>query len=138
MFEKHAQTLIPLVGRVLLGLIFAISGFKKILGFASTAGYMASKGLPMTDVLLVLTILVELGGGLMLIAGWKTCWAAVALFLFIIPTSIIFHPFWNGDAQAAMNQVQFLKNLAIMGGMLMLAANGPGQWSADGSRKAGT
>jgi putative oxidoreductase len=138
MFEKYAQTLIPLAGRMLLGLIFAISGFKKILGFAGTAGYMASKGLPMTDVLLVLTILVELGGGLMLIAGWKTCWVAMALFLFMIPTSIIFHPFWNGDAQAAMNQIQFLKNLAIMGGMLMLVANGPGQWTADGSRKAGT
>lgn len=138
MLEKYAQTLIPLAGRILLGLIFAISGFKKILGFAGTASYMASKGLPMTDVLLVLTIFVELGGGLMLIAGWKTCWVAMALFLFMIPTSIIFHPFWSGDAQAAMNQIQFLKNLAIMGGMLMLVANGPGQWSADGSRKAGT
>lgn len=115
----------PLIGRILLALIFIHAGWHKIGSFGDTAGYMSGKGLPMADVLLVLTILVELGGGLLVLLGWKARWAALAIFLFIIPVSIVFHPFWSDPGQ--LNS--FFKNLAIMGGMLYIVAHGPGPYS---------
>ena len=123
-----------LAGRVLLAALFVVSGVGKIGSFAGTAGYMASAGLPFVDALLVLTIAVELGGGLLLVLGWKARWAALVLFLFLIPATLIFHAFWSAPApQAAMQQIQFLKNLAIMGGMLLLGASGPGAWALERS-----
>lgn len=120
----------PLAGRVLIALIFIVSGFGKIAGFAGTSGYMASKGLPVVPVLLVLTIIVELGGGLMVLLGIKARWASTALLLFMIPVTLIFHPFWAVDAASAqMQQIMFLKNLAIMGGLLYIAAFGAGPYS---------
>jgi putative oxidoreductase len=126
------QNVATLAGRVLLGLIFVVSGFGKITGFAGTAAYMASKGMPMPQVLLVGAIAVELVGGLMLFAGLKARWAALALFLFIIPTTYVFHNPAGLDGQAAQVQmIQLMKNLSIMGGMLLVAAFGPGAWSVD-------
>ncbi|HMJ50411.1 MAG TPA: DoxX family protein [Burkholderiales bacterium] len=119
----------PLIGRILLALLFIIAGLGKITAYQATAGYMAGHGLPIAQVLLVPVILVELGGGLMLLLGWKARWAALALFLFIIPTTLIFHPFWVADAAQMQNQVQFLKNLSIMGGMLYVMAYGSGPFS---------
>jgi len=116
-----------LAGRLLLAYIFALSGYGKIGGFAGTAKYMAAKGMPMVEVLLVGAILIELVGGLMLAVGWKARWAAWAIFLFIIPTTLIFHPAWADPSQA----IQFNKNLAIMGGMLYVAFMGPGRLSLD-------
>ena len=93
---------------------------------------MASKGLPMAEVLLVGAIAAEFIGGLMLVAGFKARWAALAIFLFIIPTTIVFHNPAGLDAQAAQAQmIQLMKNLSIMGGMLLVAAFGPGAWSVD-------
>jgi putative oxidoreductase len=129
------NALLPLVGRILLALIFVISGFKKIGGFEQTAGYMTTKGLPFVEPLLVLTILIELGGGILLILGWKARWAAAAIFLFLIPVSIIFHPFWAVDAAQMQNQFNiFFKNLCIMGGMLYIIAYGAGTLSVDKGR----
>src|SRR5438132_3766013 len=109
-----------------------MSGFGKITGYEGTAGYMASKGLPMVGILLPLTILTELGGGLLLAIGLKARWAALLLFLFLIPTTLIFHAFCGIDPkEAAMQQIHFLKNVAIMGGMLMVVAFGPGAYSVD-------
>src|SRR5438445_3157289 len=98
-----------LVGRILLALIFVVSGFGKIGGFAGTAGYIASKGLPIPEVLAVLTIALELGGGLLIMAGWKSRWVALLFFLWLVPTSLIFHPFWASPADEAMTQqIQFM------------------------------
>ena len=120
----------PLVGRFLLGLIFIIAGWGKIMGYAGTAGYMASKGMPLVALLLPLTILLELGCGLMLVLGWHARWAALALFLFIIPTTLIFHNFWaSPPAQVQSQMNNFLKNLAIMGGMLYVMVYGSGPMS---------
>jgi len=118
-----------LAGRVGLGLLFVVSGFGKITGFAGTAGYMASKGMPMAEVLLVGAIAIELVGGLMLLAGFKARWAALAIAAFLVPTTLIFHSPVGPEAQAQMTQ--FLKNLSILGGMLYVAAFGPGAWSVD-------
>jgi len=121
------------IGRILLALIFVVSGAGKITGYAGTAAVMAAKGLPIVDVLLPLTIAVELGGGLLLALGWKARWAAAALFLFLIPTTLIFHQFWGIEPKLAqMQKIHFLKNVAIMGGMLMVLAIGAGRWSVDG------
>jgi putative oxidoreductase len=121
-----------LLGRVLLAFIFIIAGFGKLTGFSGTAAYMSSKGIPIAEVLLVPTIIIELGGGLLLAVGYKARWAAFAIFLFIIPTTLIFHNFWAaGPDQVQMQMIQFQKNLAIMGGMLFVVFNGPGPWSFD-------
>jgi putative oxidoreductase len=126
------QNSAALAGRTLLALLFVVSGFGKITGFAGTAAYMASKGMPMAEVLLVGAIAVELVGGLMLVAGFKARWAALAIFLFIIPTTYLFHNPAGLDAQQAQAQmIHLMKNVSIMGGMLLLAAFGPGAWSVD-------
>ena len=127
----------PVAGRILLAYIFVMSGIGKIGGFAGTAGYMASKGMPFAEVLLVGAIVVELVGGIMLIVGWQARWAAAAIFLFLIPTTLIFHAFWAVEAaQVQMQTIQFNKNLAIMGGMLYVVAFGAGPLSLDNRRKA--
>ncbi len=128
----------PLVGRALLSFIFIISGWGKLTGFSGTAAYMASKGIPMPEVLLVPTIFIELGGGLMLLLGWNARWAALAIFLFIIPTTLIFHAFWVTDAAQMQNQIiHFMKNLAILGGMLYIMAYGSGPYSLGKMDKCG-
>lgn len=130
--DNALQNFSVLVGRILLALIFVLSGFGKITGFAGTAAYMASKGLPMAEILLVPTILIELGGGLMLIFGYRTRLAAAVLFLFLIPVTLVFHNFWAAPAaEAQMQMINFMKNLAIMGGMLCITAFGAGRYSLD-------
>lgn len=123
------QNSATLAGRVGLGLLFVVSGFGKITGFAGTAGYMASKGMPMAEVLLVGAIAIELVGGLMLLAGFKARWAALAIAAFLVPTTLVFHSPVGPEAQAQMTQ--FLKNLSILGGMLYVGVFGAGAWSAE-------
>jgi putative oxidoreductase len=107
--------------RVSLGAIFVIMGLSKIFSFAGVAGWMASSGLPFAKVLLALTIALEVGGGLLLILGRQTRWAALALALFTIPVTLVFHAFWSADAAQFQDQLtHFLKNLAIFGGLLLL------------------
>jgi putative oxidoreductase len=115
----------PLLGRILLSVIFIYAGWHKIGGFDNTAQFMASKGLPLTEVLLVLTIIIELGGGLLILIGYQARWAAMVIFLFLIPVTVIFHPPWSDPGQIN----SFLKNLAIMGGMLYIMVHGPGPLS---------
>ncbi len=130
--NTNLQNAVALVGRILLALIFIISGYGKIGGYAGTAGYMASKGMPMIGVLLPLTILVELGGGLLVAIGWKARWAAALIFLFLIPVTLVFHnPAGLAPAEAQQQMINLLKNLSIMGGMLGLFAFGPGGYSLD-------
>ena len=122
-----------LAGRVLLGLLFLVSGLGKIGRFAGVAGFMASKGLPAADVLLVATIVLELAGGLALMAGWQTRVAAWALLAFTAVAALVFHAFWAAEAPAFQNQLNhFLKNAAVMGGLLCVAAAGAGAFSIDG------
>lgn len=122
----------PLVGRILLALLFLMSGIGKIGGFAGTAGYMASKGLPMVEVLLAITIVIELGAALMLILGYKARLGAAALLLWMIPVTFLFHNYWAMPAdQQMIQQIMFMKNLALMGGMLYIMAFGSGHLSLD-------
>jgi putative oxidoreductase len=125
----------PLPGRLLLALIFVLSGFSKIGGFAGTVGYIASKGLPLPELAAIGAIVLELGAGLMLALGWKARWAALALAAFTLVAALIFHNFWGAPPEAAQNQmIHFMKNLAMVGGLLYVAAFGSGALSIDGSR----
>jgi putative oxidoreductase len=117
----------PLLGRILIAIIFLQSGMDKIMNFSKTAGFMVSKGMPMAEVLLVPTIIIVLGGGLMLLFGWHARWAALAMALFLIPTTLIFHPYWAYPEAQQVNQFHhFFKNLAIMGGLFVIVGMGPG------------
>jgi putative oxidoreductase len=121
-----------LLGRVLLALMFVWDGYGKIAGYAGTAGWMASVGMPMVGVFLPLAILVELGGGIALIVGWKARWVALALAGFTLVASLIFHNFWAMTGDAVMtNTLFFYKNIAVIGGMLMVFAFGAGRFSVD-------
>ena len=134
---EFAKQYAPLAGRILLALMFVISGWGKITNFSGTAGYMASMGMPFPELLLPGAIAIELGCGLRLMAGWKTRFAALAIFLFIIPSTLIFHNFWAADPAQAQNQmIHFMKNVTIMGGMLYVMAFGAGPLSLD-NRKSG-
>ena len=122
----------PLVGRILLALLFIVSGYGKIGGFEGTVGYIASKGLPLPQLAAAGAIAVELIGGILLVVGWQARWAATAIFLFLIPATFIFHNFWAVEAaQQGAQQIQFMKNLCIMGGMLYIMAFGAGPCSID-------
>lgn len=120
----------PLIARILIAQIFLLSGLSKIGNFSGTAGYMASKGVPMIEVLLVLTIIIEVGGALMILLGWKARIGAIMLFLWMIPVTLIFHDFWAVPAEQKMvQQIMFQKNLAMMGAMLYLFVFGSGACS---------
>ena len=131
--NPNVQNSAVLVGRILLAVIFILSGFSKVTGYDGTAAYMATK-LPMVSILLPLTILVELGGGILLAIGYKARWAALALAGFTILAAFVFHNFWAVEAaQKLGQQINFMKNIAITGGMLMVFAFGPGRYSLDKS-----
>lgn len=132
--NQNLQNGVALTGRILLALLFVLSGINKITSFDGTLGYMTSAGLPMAHTLLLLTIAVELGGGLLIMLGLQTRWIALLVFLFLIPVTAVFHNPWGDPAQAQQQMTNLLKNLAIMGGMLQLFTFGPGAWSIDGRR----
>ena len=110
------------LGRLLMSVIFILSGFQKLMHFSQTASMMAGKGIPLATVALVLTIAIELGGGLLLITGYKVKYVAIVMALWMVPVTLSFHNFWayQGDARE-MQMVNFLKNLAIIGGLLVAA-----------------
>ncbi len=124
-----------LIGRVLLALMFVLSGFGKLANIEGTAGYIASAGLPMAAALAVIVGLLELFGGLAILVGFHARWAALALGLFTLAASLLFHKFWAVPAdQAFMQQLLFMKNLSVAGGMFIVAALGAGPMSFDTRR----
>ncbi|AEG92599.1 DoxX family protein [Ramlibacter tataouinensis] len=126
------QDALSFLGRALIALLFIPAGFSKIGGFAGVTGYIASKGLPMPAAGAALAIVVELLIGLMLLAGFKTRFSALVLAVFTVVASVVFHNFWAlQGAQAMAQQQAFFKNIAVVGGLLVLMAFGPGGWSID-------
>jgi putative oxidoreductase len=127
---NRLQTAItPAVGRVLMSLIFILSGYGKLMAASGTIGYIASKGLPLPEIGYGLAVLVELGGGLLLLVGLGTRWVALALALFCLATAFLFHGFADMN-----NQIHAMKNIAMAGGFLYVAAYGAGAWSLDALR----
>jgi putative oxidoreductase len=133
------QDIAALVGRTLLGLLFVVSGIEKIGAFADTMNFMASAGLPAVKVLLLLAIIVEIGGGGAICFGWRTRLAALVVLLFTVIVTMVFHRFWIAPPdQVAVQRLLFMKNVSIMGGLVMLAAFGPGNLAfAFGRRRDG-
>jgi putative oxidoreductase len=123
---------VALLGRILVALLFILAGWGKISGVEGVAGYIASKGLPMPQVLAWATIALELGGGILIAIGYQTRLVAVLFFLWLIPTTFLFHKYWGIDpAQAQAQFNNFYKNVSIMGAMALLFAFGPGAYSVD-------
>jgi putative oxidoreductase len=121
-----------LLGRVLIALIFAYFGYMKLISFHGSVGYFAKLGFPLPEVSAVLAILFELGGGVLLIVGLKTRWVAWALVLYTVVATAVAHRYWSYPADQAFNQMaHFFKNLSLVGGLIMLAAFGPGPVSVD-------
>ncbi|HVN86954.1 MAG TPA: DoxX family protein [Candidatus Binatia bacterium] len=121
------MNVITLLGRVLLSAIFVLSGLGKIGNFSGTQQMMAQHGMPYTALFLIGAILVEVIGGLSVLVGYRARVGAIALALFMIPTTLIFHR--NIGEQLQM--IMFMKNLSIIGGLLMVAAHGSGSFSLD-------
>jgi putative oxidoreductase len=129
------QSPLALAARILLAVLFISSGWGKLAGFEATVGYIASMGLPLPQLGAVLAIVVELGAGLALLFGLRTRWAALALAVFTVLAALLFHNYWAvPPEQLMMQQIQFMKNLAITGGLLAIAAFGAGAWAIDGRR----
>ena len=110
-------SLLNRIARVLLCLVFIHSLIGKLTGFAGPAGAIAGKGLPLAPVLLVMAMALMAGGSALVISGWKARLGAVLLLVFLVPTTVIFH----GDVGDAAERIQLLKNLAIVGGLLLVA-----------------
>jgi putative oxidoreductase len=134
-----------LVGRILLALIFVLSGLNKVMNINATAGYMMQAGISanLLHPALYLSIAVELGCGLLVMFGLQARFAALIIFLWLIPVTLLFHvagyfhAAQQHQAMAALTQqIMYLKNISMMGGLLLLAAMGPGRLSIDGRSAA--
>ncbi len=131
------QNPFALLARLLLAALFLPAGISKIGGFAGTAGYIGSVGLPMPELGAAIAIAVEVLGGIALIIGFGTRWAALALAVFTLVASFFFHAYWALPAEQQMvQQLMFMKNIGVVGGLLALAAFGAGAFSVDARRKA--
>jgi putative oxidoreductase len=125
----------PLIGRILLSMVFLLSGLQKVGMYSMMVGYAAAMGLPMAKISIGVAAAIEILGGLAILTGFQTKLASWILFLFLIPTTLLFHNFWAMSGMEKMdNTAHFLKNLAIMGGLLILGANGAGAYSVDSSQ----
>lgn len=125
----------PLAGRILLSLIFLVSGLGKIPAWDQTAAYMASRGMPVVPLFLIAAICIEVGAGLSVMLGFRAKAGATALMVFLVPATLIFHNFWTyPPAEQQVQMVMFLKNVSILGGLLLVAAFGAGPVSVDARR----
>jgi putative oxidoreductase len=127
-----ANPALPLIARIFLAALFVFAGIGKIGNVAGTAGYFGKLGLPGGEALVWAVIAVEIVGGLLILVGWKTRIVAWIMAVFTIATAVVGHAFWGLEGAQMNNQLtQFLKNLAIAGGFLLLAWAGPGRYSLD-------
>ena len=132
MMWNSTQNLFALIGRILVAFLFVPAGLGKLAGFSGAVGYAASAGMPLPTVAVGIGLVIELCGGLALLLGWGTRWAALVLAFFTLVASFFFHAYWGLPAdQATVQQLLFNKNVAVVGGLLVLAAFGPGAFSVD-------
>lgn len=126
------------IGRVLLGLYFILPGISKVTGYQATSYYMAEHGMVFIPFFLILTIIIQIGGGTALVVGYRARLVAFILAGLTLMISLVMHDFWTmtaGELQTAHEAQNFIKNMAIMTGLLAIAGLGGGTWSID--QKAG-
>lgn len=129
------QNFLALAARVLMAFLFLPAGLGKLTGFSGTVQYIASVGLPLPQVAAAIALVVEIAGGLALIAGYRTRVVAAVLAAFTLVASVLFHAYWAVPAdQQMITELLFTKNVAVIGGLLALVAWGAGAWSLDGRR----
>ncbi len=129
------QNPLALAARMLVALLFLPEGVSKIGDFASITSYIGSAAVPFPALAAVIAIVVEVVGSVALLAGLQTRWVALIMCAFTLATALFFHRFWTVPSdQVTLQQIMFFKNLAIAGGLLMLAAFGAGAWSMDAKR----
>jgi putative oxidoreductase len=127
---KFDHPLVPLLGRLLMVYIFATSGIAKVFSWQANIQYMSTRHLRMIPILLGAAAVIELGGSACLITGYQARTAAFVMFLYMIGVTMLFHNYWAASGNlAGIQETHFRKNLAIMGGLLMLAYSGPGPWA---------
>jgi len=134
------QNSLGVTARLLMAALFLPAGIAKLSGFVGTVGYISSVGLPFPQLAAAIAVVVEIGGGVALIAGYGTRVAALALAAFTLAASVLFHNYWAmPEAQQMVQQLMFFKNIAVIGGLFALAAAGGGAWSLDArGRKFGS
>lgn len=131
------QAPFALLARLLMVALFLPAGINKIGGFEGTAGYIASVGLPFPSLGAAIAVVVEIVAPLLLLVGLQTRWAALVLAVFTLAASVFFHNFWAMPAeQQFMQQLMFMKNIGVVGGLLAIAAFGAGAFSLDARRNA--
>ncbi|MGY0556793.1 DoxX family protein [Lysobacter sp. A421] len=129
LIDRHRDALI-LLARLLLMLLFLISGWSKLIDYQGTAGYLASIGTPLPSIAAAIAVIMEFFVALALIVGVCVRPLALLMVLFVLGTALIGHPFWSMEgADRAMNLTQFYKNVAIVGGLLLLAVTGAGRYA---------
>jgi putative oxidoreductase len=129
---KALENFLPAFGRILLSLIFVFAGYRKLTTVAATIMQMSHQGIPYSNVLVWGAIALELGGGLMLIAGLFTRYIAFALAIYTFVLALLFHAYWAVPAAEARNQFNaFYEHLAMIGGMFYVVVFGPGAYSID-------
>jgi putative oxidoreductase len=133
--SNSMQNPLNLAARLLMVALFLPAGIGKLTGFAGTVGYISSVGLPLPTMAAAMALIVEIVGSLALLAGLGTRIAALVLAAFTLVASFFFHAYWAVPAdQAFVTQLLFFKNIAVVGGLLAIAANGAGAWSLDSRR----
>ena len=120
----------PLLGQILLAVLFLLSGVAKIAGPAATLAYIGSAHLPLPTAAYAIAVIVEVGGGLLLVAGYQVRAVALVLAIYSVATAIAFHHDFADQSQ----MINFLKNIAITGGLLQVVAFGAGPFSVDAAR----
>jgi putative oxidoreductase len=127
---KLEHPIVPLTGRLMITYIFATSGMAKVFSWSSNVEYMSTRHLPMIPVLLAIATVIELAGSVCLITGYQIRIAAFVMFLYTTVVTVLFHNYWAASAtMAGIQETHFRKNLAIMGGLLMLVYSGAGKWA---------
>ena len=127
---RFDHPVIPLVGRLLITYIFATSGIAKVVAWQGNVQYMSTRHLPMIPLLLAAAMVIELAGSVCLITGYQARLAAMVMFFYTTMVTVLFHNYWAASGMlAGMQETHFRKNVAIMGGLLVLAYSGPGRWA---------
>ena len=135
--SKTLQNSLALASRLLFVAFFLPAGIGKLTGFSGTVGYISSAGLPLATLGAALALTVEILGSLALLAGFGTRLVALILAAFTLVASFFFHAYWAVPAdQVFVTQLLFFKNIAVVGGLLVLVAHGAGAWSLDARRNA--